>query len=52
MKNLINWVELSTLLTGSKWNIRRDKKIPEKYKDKINQLFEALENWKDNLESF
>lgn len=51
MKNLINWVELSKLLTGGKWNLRRDKKIPEKYREKVNSLFDILEKWKaDYLE--
>ena len=49
MKNLIKWTELSILLTSSKWNIRQDK-IPEKYREKIERLIKAIEDWAgDNM---
>jgi len=48
MKNsyekLINWNELSRLITGNKSNIRAGY-VPNRYKDKINNLFCYIEDW-------
>jgi hypothetical protein len=43
-EKLINWGELSRLLSGNRSSITR-KRIPAIRQEKINQLFELLENW-------
>lgn len=46
MKNLLNFRELSRILTGKCGNIRFDVRIPEKYWDKIdNIIFKELPKW-------
>lgn len=47
-KELINWGELSRLLSGSRMNIRKNR-IPQKYEPEVSRLFEQIENWKSNL---
>ena len=41
-KNLINWCELSRVLSGNYESIRRNK-IPIKYKQKVKELLMAVE---------
>jgi len=41
---LINWGELSRMLTGYRMNIRKNR-IPLKYKDSVDSLIKHLENW-------
>lgn len=46
MKNLLNFRELSRILTGKCGNIRFDVRIPEKYWDKIDGIiFKELPKW-------
>ena len=47
MKNLINWSELSRLLTnGDRGNIRSNK-TGKKYKKIVDDLLKRLKEWKD-----
>ena len=47
MKNLINWSELSRLLTnGDRGNIRSNK-TGKKYKKIVDDLLKRLREWKD-----
>lgn len=45
IEELINWGELSRMLTGDRMNIRKNR-IPLKYKDSVDSLIKHLENWK------
>lgn len=42
--DLINFVGVSTVLTGKRDNIRKDK-IPEKYKERVKELTDFVEYW-------
>jgi hypothetical protein len=44
VKKLINWRELSRLLAGNSDSIRANK-IPNKYKDKVNNLEKKIDTW-------
>lgn len=44
MKDLINWHELSRILSSNGQNIRPNK-IPKKYEKKVNRLLKILEEW-------
>lgn len=44
MSKIINWNKLALTLSGKKENLRSNK-IPKKYKEKVNNLFEILEAW-------
>ena len=44
VKKLINWRELSRLLAGNSDSIRANK-IPNKYKDKVNNLEKRIDTW-------
>ena len=44
--NLINWGELSRLLSGSRMNIRKNR-IPQKHKAEVQVLLKAIKNWQD-----
>ena len=43
-KKLINWKQLSLLLSGSDNSIRKNN-IPKKYDSKINSLLEFIKKW-------
>jgi len=43
-QDLINWGELSRLLSGSRMNIRKNR-IPEKHKEKIETLVNLVADW-------
>ena len=43
-KKLINWKQLSLLLSGSDNSIRKNN-IPKKYSLKINSLLEFIKKW-------
>jgi hypothetical protein len=49
MEKLINFQALSLLVTGKKDTLR-PKKIPKKYKLKVDKLFELLELWHKDKE--
>lgn len=49
-EKLINWGELSRLLSGSRMTIRKNK-IPEIHKEKVNELKSAIEEWGKSLRS-
>jgi hypothetical protein len=49
-QNLINWGELSRLLSGSRMTIRRNK-IPIIHKEKINELQMLIDDWVKSLPS-
>jgi hypothetical protein len=51
VENLINWAEISKLLTGGKDRIRKNR-IPKVHNDKIEELFILLQAWKDNKKLF
>lgn len=44
--NLINWSELSRLLTTSRDSIRPNR-IPKKHQEAINELKELIKKWKE-----
>lgn len=44
IKELINWGELSRMLTGDRMNIRKNR-IPKKYEKSVNELVKHLEQW-------
>jgi len=46
MSKLLNWQELSRLLSGSKGSVRRDR-IPKKYREKVLILTSFVEKWED-----
>ena len=48
-KNLINWGELSRLLSGDRGNVRRNR-IPAKYQADIDSLVLRIEEWKKEIE--
>lgn len=48
MEKLINWHELSRILSGNGQNIRPNK-IPKKYEEKVIKLIVALELWEESL---
>lgn len=43
IKKLINWGELSRLLTGSRQNVRSNN-IPKKYQPKVDEIMKANED--------
>ena len=43
-KDLINWHELSRILSGNGQNIRPNK-VPKKYEKQVNSLFKMVEPW-------
>lgn len=45
MKDLINWGELSRLLSGSRMTIRRNK-IPKIHEKAVSELKLLIETWK------
>ena len=49
-QDLINWGELSRLLSGSRMNIRKNR-IPEKYKAEINSLVKHIETWQTEIQT-
>jgi len=49
-KDLINWGELSRLLSGSRMNIRKNR-IPEKYKAEITSLVKHIETWQTEIQT-
>jgi len=46
-ENLINWGELSRLLSGTRCVITRKRRI-KKHEDAINALLLSVQNWIDN----
>ena len=44
MNKLINWHELSRILSGNGQNIRPNK-IPDKYKRQVTELLTLLNDW-------
>jgi hypothetical protein len=51
VENLINWAEISKLLTGGKDRIRKNR-IPKVHNSKIEELFRLLQAWKDDKKLF
>lgn len=49
-KDLINWGELSRLLSGSRMNIRKNR-IPEKYKEHVTNLVNCIESWHTEIQT-
>lgn len=47
--NLINWAEMSRLLSGSPQNIR-PKYIPQKYKPSVHRLANQVRDWSEGCE--
>jgi hypothetical protein len=47
MSNLINWSELSLLLTGKKENLRSNN-VPKKYQNKVDRLIAFIEAWQND----
>lgn len=42
---LINWGELSRLLSGNRQSIRKNR-IPKRYKNRVERLIKMIEEWK------
>jgi len=49
-QDLINWGELSRLLSGSRMNIRKNR-IPEKYKEQVAILVNCIESWQSEIQT-
>lgn len=49
-QDLINWGELSRLLSGYRMNIRKNR-IPEKYKEQVTILVNCIETWKSEIQT-
>lgn len=49
-QDLINWGELSRLLSGSRMNIRKNR-IPEKYKEQVTNLVNCIESWQTEIQT-
>jgi hypothetical protein len=49
-QDLINWGELSRLLSGSRMNIRKNR-IPEKYKEQVASLVDCIESWQSEIQT-
>ena len=49
-QDLINWGELSRLLSGSRMNIRKNR-IPEKYKEQVTNLVNCIESWQSEIQT-
>ncbi len=47
---LINWGELSRLLSGSRMNIRKNR-IPGKYKEQVTSLINCIETWQSEIQT-
>ena len=50
IKELINWGELSRMLTGDRMNIRKNR-VPKKYKESVDSLIKYLEDWEAENQS-
>ena len=48
--DLINWGELSRLLSGSRMNIRKNR-IPEKYKQQVTSIVNCIESWQSEIQT-
>ena len=49
-KDLINWGELSRLLSGDRMNIRKNR-IPQKYEAATNYLIKHLQDWETEFQN-
>jgi hypothetical protein len=49
-QDIINWGELSRLLSGSRMNIRKNR-IPEKYKEQVTSLVNCIESWQTEIQT-
>jgi len=49
-KDLINWGELSRLLSGSRMNIRKNR-IPQKYEADVQKLISHIETWQAEIQT-
>lgn len=49
-QDLINWGELSRLISGSRMNIRKNR-IPEKYKEQVTSLVNCIETWQTEIQT-
>ena len=49
-QDLINWGELSRLLSGSRMNIRKNR-IPQKYEADVQKLVSYIETWKAEIQT-
>jgi hypothetical protein len=47
-KKLINWGELSRLLCGSRFTLRRNK-IPKIHQAKVDELLKVVKQWLESL---
>jgi len=45
-KNLINWSNLSRLLTGGKESVRANR-VPEKHKKQVDELLKSITDWQE-----
>jgi len=50
IKELINWGELSRLLSGDRMNIRKNR-IPKKYEAATNSVIKHLQDWETELQN-
>lgn len=46
-ESLINWSEVSKLLTGNKENLRENR-VPKKHEQDVNQLLYYVKSWKEH----
>ena len=49
-QDLINWGELSRLLSGSRMNIRKNR-IPQKYEADVQKLVNHIETWQAEIQT-
>jgi hypothetical protein len=49
-QDLINWGELSRLLSGSRMNIRKNR-IPQKYEADVQKLVSHIETWQAEIQT-
>lgn len=47
-EDLINWGELSRILSGSRSVVTR-KRMPKKYEKQVNELLDAVSKWHESL---
>lgn len=47
-EDLINWAELSRLLSGSRTVVTKNR-MPKKHRKKVNELTSAIKKWHDDI---
>ena len=48
MKNLINWGELSRILSGNRSVVTKNR-MPKKHEKKVDALKKAIDKWRESL---